>query len=92
MQNRVKSYFLDQDPAISSYIDLCGAIQGELFQTDAFNRNEEGYSYLAIDMLTRFQEANDWVRVDVFHYVLMREYLWVLDHYGGPKKRINDVL
>jgi hypothetical protein len=79
MKNRVKSYCLDLDPTIDLYIDICGFIQTKLSQTDFFNRNELGYSYLALEMLPLFQPPGTQIEFDILHYHLLREYLYAVD-------------
>ena len=77
-KNRIQHLCLD-DYETDVCLRLCGEAQKDLFDR-GLNRDDQGYGYLAGQVLQDFQKVSPEWRLDPLHFRLVREVIWLMDH------------
>jgi hypothetical protein len=75
MQNRIANLLADQTQEVN---DICGAAQLRLMDFDKWQMNPESFEKLSSDLLKEYERRNPFHRLDLFHKILLQEYIWAL--------------
>jgi hypothetical protein len=75
MHNRIANLLDDQTQEVN---DICGAAQLRLMDLDEWQMNPESFEALATTLLGDYQNRNPFHHVDLFHKILLQEYIWAL--------------